>query len=172
MVFLLALAACGESRTVGSQVGVNSGKEGEASLRDQADKINQDPAAKGGGAGKLGADVVVTPPPTPTPGPTPPPSFYNVDLIANSPYYSANGAPVNQMQMRASSILKVTNRDNTQERRCRSFTHDPTGGNESQFSSGCLPPGADWEWRFDAVGSFRIKDEGLTFATASLRVVQ
>ncbi|HVL82219.1 MAG TPA: hypothetical protein VM840_11590, partial [Actinomycetota bacterium] len=87
--------------------------------------------------------------------------YFDVELVADSPFYK----PGNKLEMRLTSVLRVTNRDTTRERQCRSFTDK--GG---QFSSPCLKPGEKWEMRFPNGGRWEIVDQGIPFATATLEV--
>ena len=107
----------------------------------------------------------VTPVPQATAAPTPPPqvNYFDVELVADSPYFK----PGNALVMSSASVLRVVNKDTTPERKCRSFTDKG-----QRFSSGCLAPGAKWEHRFGpgTSGRFEIIDQGLTFATATLEV--
>lgn len=101
-------------------------------------------------------------PPTATPAPKATPSYFDVTLITNSPYYE----PGNRIVIRRGVTLRVTNQDATPERsKGRSFT-DKHGS----FHSGLLKPGESWTWLFDGSGAYEVIDEGLNFATAILEV--
>jgi hypothetical protein len=124
----------------------------------------------------LGREAAQTPKPltvgakTPTPRPVvtdrpkATPVIFDVELVTNSPFYK----PGNCILIQQGVSVRVTNKDNTPERKSgRSFT-DKAGS----FHSGLLKPGQSWTWVFDAPGSFEVIDEGLTFATAVLHVGQ
>lgn len=166
LVGAFLLAACGEEKSVGSEVGQVAGKKGGSSIRDESEAINK----KKQGGGFIDEE---TPPPAttaPTAAPTPPPTFYDVALVANSPYYSVNGEPLNQLVMSIRATLRVTNKDETRERNCRSFTHAVESGSPL-FSTGCMPPNAaPWSHIFEKAGKFPVRDDGLTFASTSITV--
>ncbi|HVE92090.1 MAG TPA: hypothetical protein VNE62_07300 [Actinomycetota bacterium] len=102
--------------------------------------------------------------PTPAPTPTPPaPTFLDIELVADSPYYK----PGNEITLPLSHTLRVTNRDQTAERPCRTFADS-----RRSFSSPCLKPGESWSRLFLAPVSYQIADPGLPFAPARLDVVR
>lgn len=163
LLLVLVGTACGESQKVGSEKLLDF-KEGEGGQRLGFETPPPDatPVANA-------IDVQrETPAPrvTPTPAPTAQIQYFDVELIADSPYYKAGGQPSNLIAMRASAVLRVTNKDATAERKCRSFT-----AANGAFNSGCMPFGEKpFTFKFPGAGRFAIKDEGLTFASATLEV--
>jgi hypothetical protein len=156
IALVLASVACGESQKVGSERLLefeeqqNGGRLGEATAPPKAT-----PGSLTIGASK----APTTQPPKPKETPT---SYFEVTLVADSPYYK----PGNKIVIRKGVTIRVTNKDMTAERsNGRSFT-DKHGS----FHSGLLKAGKSWTWRFDATGSYEIIDEGLNFATAVLEV--
>lgn len=158
---LLLLASCGESQKVGSE------KLLEFEEQENARRLGErtpEPAPEGTPlALGVGEEEKAEPTPTSEPAPTPEPVFFDVALVPNSPYYT----PGNAMTVKVGTTLRVTNQDGTAERADgRSFT-----AKDGSFHSGLLKPGETWTWTFRQPASYEIIDEGLRFATASLRVV-
>lgn len=164
ILILLALvaSACGEKQKVGSEKLLDfKDQQGAQRLGFETPPPDATPAPK-----SLDSQVE-TPPPrvTPIPAPTAQVQYFDVELIADSPFYKAGGQPSNVIAMRQSAVLRVTNKDNTPERKCRSFT-----AKNGAFNSGCLSTGGSWTFKFPNTGRFAIVDEGLTFASATLEV--
>lgn len=154
----LILGGCGEGQKVGSEKlleGIDDQGPGvRLGERTAAPKATREP---------LTVDKR-TPALTPTPQPKGTPSYFDVALIADSPYYE----PGNRIIVRAGVTLRVTNKDTTPERSTgRSFTDK-----RDAFHSGMLKPGQTWTWTFSSPGRYEIIDEGLTFATGILEVTQ
>lgn len=153
----LLLGACGEGQKVGSE------KLLEIDEQENLQRLGErtpEPEPEGTPTSlTVGAN---TPRPTvAAPRRTPP--VFNIELVPNSPFYK----PGNALRVVTGVTIKVTNTDNTAERRSgRSFT-DKNGA----FNSGILKPGQSWTWVFERPGRFEIIDQGLTFASATLEVV-
>jgi hypothetical protein len=88
-------------------------------------------------------------------------TFFDVGLIAQSPYYE----PGDQIAIARGTTLRVTNKDNTAERPQRSFT-----AQDGSFDSGMLKPGQVWTQKFDSPGVWRIEDKSAPFISATLEV--
>jgi hypothetical protein len=162
-IVLLALAAlmlagaCGSGQKVGSEKLLEFEEQKGAKRLGEATETPP-PVQASGAPLAVGAP---TPKPTPAPTPTPAPRFFDVTLVADSPFYE----PGNALIMVAGATLRVTNKDTTPEREARSFT-DADGS----FDSGMLKPGQSWTMRFDKTARFRVKDRGLPFASATFEV--
>jgi hypothetical protein len=155
----LLLSACGEGQSVGNQGLLDDIKDQGGDFRFTPPPLPDEEE----GGGQLAIDQRATPPPAEAPAPTPPPAqvtYFDVELVADSPFYK----PGNALEMSSGAVLRVTNRDATPERACRSFTDK-----QGTFNSGCLKPGESWTFRLGQ-GRFDIIDQGLPFATATLTV--
>lgn len=153
----LLVGACGEGQKVGSEklLEFEEQKGGGPRLGEKTAAPKQKPGSLTVGTTKA--------PKTPTPAPKATPSYFDVTLITDSPYYK----PGNRIVIRTGVTIRVTNKDATPERsKGRSFT-DKNG----TFHSGLLKVGQTWTRKFDSVGGYEIIDEGLNFATAILEVV-
>jgi hypothetical protein len=151
-------AACGSKQKVGDEKLLNFQEQQNAKRLGEATAAPKSPS----GALTVGG-TQPTPRPTQAPTAAPKKQYFDVSLIANSPFYK----PGNSITIRVGVTLRVTNADTTKERaKGRSFT-DKAG----TFNSGVLTPGKSWTWVFNQAASYEIVDEGLTFATARLEVV-
>jgi len=154
---VVVAAGCGQDQKYGS--------ESIADIKEQEDaqRLGQrtaEPAPKGT---PQALDAASTPTPKPSPTPQATPTYFDVSLVPDSPYYQ----PGNQVAIKVGVTLRVTNRDGTPERSGgRSYT-----AKNGSFDSGLLKPGKSWTFRFDSPGRFEIVDEGLPFATATLEVI-
>jgi hypothetical protein len=145
-------AACGQ-KLLNFQEQQNAKRLGEATAA---------PVKSPSGALTVGG-TQPTPPPTQKPTAAPKKQYFDVSLVANSPFYK----PGNSITIKAGVTLRVTNADTTPERKKgRTFT-DKAG----TFNSGTLTAGKSWTWVFNQPATYEIVDEGLTFATARLEVV-
>lgn len=158
----LVFAACGESQKVGSEKLLefeeqeNTQRLGEAT---PAPTPEGTPVPLGVGEEEK-AEATPTPPPA---TPTPAPQYFEVALVGDSPYYE----PGNSITIPAGTTIRVTNQDGTPERSDgRSFT-----AKNGAFHSGLLKPGETWTQLFSEPSTYEIVDEGLRFATGTLRVV-
>jgi hypothetical protein len=154
---LVVGTACGKGQKVGSE------KLLDFKVQQDAQRLGGRTAPPPTPSGALTVGAQATPKPTPKPTEPPKKQYFDVGLVANSPFYK----PGNSIQIRVGVSLRVTNQDATPERsKGRSFT-DKAG----TFNSGLLKAGQSWTWVFDQPGSYEIVDQGLTFATARLEVV-
>jgi hypothetical protein len=157
LMSLLAVA-CGEKQKVGSEKLL----EFEEQQRGGARLGEKTPPPAKETPGSLTVGETKAPTKTATPAPKATPSYFDVSLVPNSPYYK----PGNRIVIRKGVTIRVTNKDATAERsKGRSFT-DKHGS----FHSGLLKPGATWTWTFNAPATYEVVDEGLNFATAALEV--
>ncbi len=160
IAMVAVFAACGESQKVGSEKLLEFDEQGPGQ------RLGGRTAAPIKGTPK--PLTVDTPKPTAkpvstTPKPEATPSYFDLSLVADSPYYR----PGNYTTIKAGVTIRVTNNDMTNERaKGRSYT-DKSGS----FHSGLIKPGAKWEWTFNSPGVYEIVDEGLTFATGRLEVI-
>lgn len=160
-VLLLLGAACGESQKVGSE------KLLEFEEQENAQRLGErtpEPTPEGTPRSLgVGEEERAAPTPTPEPTATPEPEYFDIALVPNSPYYE----PGNSITIPAGTTIRVTNRDDTAERSDgRSFT-----AKNGAFHSGLLKPGESWTQLFSNPSTYEIIDEGLRFATGTLRVV-
>lgn len=159
-VLLLLFGACGEGQKVGSERLLEfEEQENARRLGERTPEPTPEgtPLALG-----VGEEEKAAPTPTPAPTPEPAPEYFEVALVPESPYYE----PGNAITVPVGTTIRVTNRDHTPERSDgRSFT-----AKDGSFHSGRLAPGQTWEWTFNQPASYEVIDEGLRFATASLRV--
>lgn len=158
---LLLLASCGESQKVGSEKLLEFEEQQDARRLGERTPVptpEGTPLALG-----VGEEEKAQPTPTAEATPTPEPRYFDVALVPNSPYYR----PGNAVTVKVGTTLRVTNEDSTAERADgRSFT-----AKDGSFHSGLLKPGETWTRTFQQPASYEIIDEGLRFATGSLRVV-
>jgi hypothetical protein len=153
-LFLVMLAACGEGQKVGSE------KLLEFNEQQGAGRLGERTAAPTGTPLTVGGR---TPQPTPKAQPTAGPTFFEISLVKDSPYYK----PGARLTVRVGVTIRVTNNDTTAERaEGRSFTEK-----NGLFHSGLLKAGQQWTWVFRSQARYEIIDQGLTFATATLDVV-
>lgn len=157
----LLFAACGEEQRVGSEKLLEfEEQEGAQRLGERTPEPTPEGTPQSLAVDEEEEEEEAGPTPEPTPEPTA--QVFDVTLIPNSPYYE----PGNSISIRVGVTLRVTNQDDTSERGGgRSFTDE-----DGAFHSGMLAPGESWTWVFDQPGTYNIVDEGLTFATATLRV--
>jgi hypothetical protein len=159
VVLVLSMMACGEGQKVGSEkiLDFEEQENAERLGQRQSPSPEPSPAAGEGEKGALGQR-------TPSPAAAPPPAeekFFDVTLIAASPYYE----PGNQLAMPTGLTLRVTNKDTTPERATRSFTAE-----DGSFDSGQLRPGQVWTMKFTKGGFWRIVDKAAPFIFAELEV--
>jgi hypothetical protein len=156
-VLLLLTAACGSGQKVGNEDLLNFQEQKNAQRLGEATPA----PTPGASAGALTVGSQPTPPPRPKATP-PKVQYFDVTLVANSPFYK----PGNALTIRVGVTLRVTNVDKTPERSSgRSFT-DQAGS----FNSGILKPGQSWTHTFTQPAQYEVVDQGLTFATARLQV--
>jgi hypothetical protein len=157
-VLLLLVAACGSGQKVGSEK-LTQFKEASPAAR-----LGEAQATPSGDPGSLGlGGSTPTARPTATPPAPTPERFFDVSMVADSPYFE----PGNDLEMPVEFTLRVTNRDGTPERPGRSFTDK--GGS---FDSGLLKPGQVWTHKFSGTGRFQIEDQGLTFIPTTILTVK
>jgi hypothetical protein len=99
--------------------------------------------------------------------PEPPPpqvTYFEIDLIAASPFYRAEGEAATVFTVPQGYVLRVTNRDGTPERPWRTFTAP------GAFTSPRLGVGETWELHLTSTGTFQIVDECCPFIRAELRI--
>lgn len=160
-VALLGLvgAACGSAQKVGSEKLLKFQEQQNAQALGRAASATPAPV------NALGQN---TPPPaavkTQPPRPKTTPTYFDVSLVTNSPFYS----PGNCWVMPVGITLRVTNKDMASERKGgRSFTDK-----QGSFNSGILKPGGQWTWVFNAPATYDIVDEKVNFASGVLHVGQ
>ncbi len=93
-------------------------------------------------------------------------SFFDVYLVAESPFYSfgPNKELGREFTMPIGLTLRVTNQDQTEGRPARSFT------SQGAFDSGPMKPGATWTRKFSQPGVWEITDRAAGFISAKLTV--
>ena len=156
LLVTLAASACGSGQKTGNEGLLNFQEQKDAQRLGQATAA---PTQAPSGALSVGSQPTAPPKPQATPDKK---QYYDVTLVANSPFYK----PGNAITIRKGVWIRVTNKDTTPERSGgRSFT-DKNG----TFNSGVLKPGQVWIWQFTQAASYEVVDQGLTFATARLEV--
>lgn len=100
-------------------------------------------------------------PPEPSP---PTATYFDIDLVADSPFYLAEGEGATVFTVPQGYVLRVTNRDGTPERPWRTFTAP------DEFASPRLGVGETWELHLTSTGTFQIVDECCPFIRAELRI--
>jgi hypothetical protein len=157
----LFFVACGEGQKVGSEKLLEfKEQEGANRLGERTPDPSQTP----------GSLTVAERTPAPTPRPTAAPSFFDISLIADSPYYkdTTNNKIGAKFTVRVGTTIRVTNNDGTPERsKGRSFTEATRG----IFHSGLLKPGQQWTWTFRQPATYNVTDQGVRFARAVVQVV-
>lgn len=153
ILFALAALACGEDKKIGDEKILDFQEQKEG-------------GRLGGSAESPDPTEASSPPPAPAPPPaqasrSAPPNhqFFEVGLVASSPYFE----PGNDMTMSVGATLRVTNKDNTPERQIRSFTAE-----DGSFDSGPLKPGQTWTYRFKGPGKWRVIDRDAPFIYATI----
>jgi hypothetical protein len=154
-------AACGEGQKVGNEGLLEFDEQQQGGPR-----LGEKTAAPVGTPGTLTVGATPVVPKTASPTAKPKPTYFDISLEPNSPYYK----PGNCMKLFVGVTIRVTNKDSTPEREAkggRSFT-DKNGA----FHSGKMKAGAPpWTWRFGQVASYEVVDQGLRFATAYIHVL-
>jgi hypothetical protein len=161
-IVLLLVGACGEGQKVGSEKLLEfKEQQGASRLGERTPEPNQTP----------GSLTVGERTPAPTPRPTTAPNYFEISLIADSPFYKdmTNNKVGAKFTVRVGTTIRVTNNDQTPERSDgRSFTEASSG----IFNSGLLKVGQQWTWTFRQPANYQVKDIGkLKFANAVVQVV-
>lgn len=156
IVFAMALAACGKDQKVGSE------KLLQFKEQQRQGRLGESTPTPAAPAGVLGIGAATPKPMTPAPTPqTAPERFFDVTLVADSPYYQ----PGNELVMSSQLTLRVTNKDNTAERPTRRFY------SEGVFDSGPLRFGQSWTFKFPGAASGKIQvNDAYPFIFATLTV--
>ncbi len=155
-LLVLVLAACGKPQSVGTEVSLDFEEQKE---KNRLGDKSPEPSPTGSPTtGALGV-------PSPTPAAPSPTAaeekFFDVRLVADSPYYE----PGNELVMPVGFVLRVTNADNTAERPQRSFR-----AADGSFDSGALNPGQTRVMGKLPPGRWKIEDMAAPFIFASLEV--
>lgn len=158
VIWLLALIAvgCGGDKQIGSEDLLDFDEQKNAKRLGEASPTPPPAETKT-------SEPATGPPKQNQPSPPPPPeeNFFDVAMIASSPYFE----PGNQLVMTRGVTLRVTNKDNTAERPQRSFTAE-----DGTFDSGLLKPGQIWTYKFKSGGTWRVIDRNAPFIYATLEV--
>lgn len=152
VVLLSASVACGKPQRVGSE-GLTAFEEQDPGGRLGERSPSPDSTQSGDKVGLGG------PSPSPSPSPTQAESFFEVTLIAESPYFH----PGNALTVPVGVTLRVTNKDTTEERPTRSFS-----AKDGSFDSGSLRPGQVWTYKMTVAGFWDIVDDRAPFIFATL----
>ncbi len=158
---LLLVAACGEGQKVGSE------KLLEFKEQQGAGRLGERTAEPSSTPGSLTVGERTAPP---TPAPTAPPVYFEISLIADSPFYkdTTHNKVGAKFTIPVGTTIRVTNNDGTPERSGgRSFTEETRG----IFNSGFLKVGQQWTWTFKQPATYQVRDLKVNFARAVVQVV-
>ncbi len=151
-----SMLACGKSQSVGSERLLEFEEQEGAKRLGQREEPSPEPAEQEKAA------LAAKPASSPEPSPQTEVKYFDVSLVADSPYYD----PGNELTMTVNLTLRVTNLDRTTERPQRSFT-----ARDGSFSSGPLRVGQVWTFKFPTTGAWELQDDFAPFIFGTIQVI-